>query len=74
MSLRKLNLTIFIVLVIGLAAVFGWERLSIQKVSAEDKSVYEQLQVFSDVLDIVKENYVKEVSDEELVEGAISGM
>jgi len=74
MSLRKLNLTIFIVLVIGLAAVFGWERLSIQKVSAEDKSVYEQLQVFSDVLDIVKENYVQEVSDEELIEGAISGM
>jgi len=74
MSLRKLNLTVFIVLLIGLAAVFGWERLSIQKVSAEDKSVYEQLQVFSDVLDIVKENYVKEVEDEELIEGAISGM
>ena len=74
MSLRKLNLTIFIVLGIGLAAVFGWERLSIQKVSAEDKSVYEQLQVFSDVLDIVKENYVQEVSDEELIEGSISGM
>lgn len=74
MSLRKFNLTIFIVLVIGLAAVFGWERLSIQKVSAEDKSVYEQLQVFSDVLDIVKENYVQEVADEELIEGAISGM
>ena len=67
-------MTIFIVLVIGLAAVFGWERLSIQKVSAEDKSVYEQLQVFSDVLDIVKENYVQEVGDEELIEGAISGM
>jgi carboxyl-terminal processing protease len=74
MSLRKLNLTIFIVLVIGLAAFFGWERLSIQKVSAEDKSVYEQLQVFSDVLDIVQENYVQEVGDEELIEGAISGM
>ena len=74
MSLRKVNLTVFVVFLIGLAAVFGWERLSIQKVSAEDKSVYGQLQVFSDVLDIVKENYVQEVEDEELIEGAISGM
>ncbi len=74
MSLRKLSVTVLIVLLIGLAAVFGWERLSIQKVSAEDKSVYEQLQVFSDVLDIVKENYVQEVGDQELIEGAISGM
>jgi carboxyl-terminal processing protease len=71
---RKFDLTIFVVLFISLAAIFGWERLSIENVSAKDKGVYEQLQVFSDVLDIVKENYVEEVEDEELVEGAISGM
>lgn len=74
MSIRKFNLTILIVLVVGLAAVFGWERINIQKVSAEDKAIYENLQVFSDVLDIVKENYVEEVDNEELIEGAISGM
>ena len=74
MSIRKVNLTILIVLLIGLVAVFSWERFSIQRVSAEDKTVYENLQVFSDVLDIVKENYVQEVESEELVEGAISGM
>ena len=71
---RNLNLTLFIVLVVALAAIFGWERLSIENVSAKDKEVYEQLQIFSDVLDIVQENYVHEVEDEELVEGAISGM
>jgi carboxyl-terminal processing protease len=74
MSIRKINLTILIVVLVALAAVFGWERLSTQYVSAEAKGVYEHLQVFSDVLDIVKENYVKEVGNEELVEGAISGM
>ncbi len=74
MSIRKFNLTILIVLVVGLAAVFGWERINIQKVSAEDKAIYENLQVFSDVLDIVKENYVEEVDNEKLIEGAISGM
>ncbi len=74
MSIRKLRLTILAVILVGLVAVFAWERLSIQKVSAEDKTVYEQLQVFSDVLDIVQENYVEEADSEELVEGAITGM
>ena len=74
MSIRKLRLTILAVILVGLVAVFAWERLSIQKVSAEDKIVYEQLQVFSDVLDIVQENYVEEADSKELVEGAISGM
>jgi carboxyl-terminal processing protease len=71
---RKFDLTILAVLLIALAAIFGWERLSIEKVSAKDKGVYEELQIFSDVLDIVKENYVQEVENEELVEGAITGM
>jgi carboxyl-terminal processing protease len=74
MSIRKLNLTIFVALLVGLSAIFVLERLSIQRVSAEDQTVYENLQIFSDVLDIVKENYVQEVQSKELVEGAISGM
>ena len=74
MSIRKLRLTILVVVLVGLVAVFAWERLSIQKVSAEDKTVYEQLQIFSDVLDIVQENYVEEADSKELVEGAITGM
>ena len=74
MSIRKLSLTIFVALLLGLSAIFAWDRLSIQRVSAEDQTVYENLQIFSDVLDIVKENYVQEVESKELVEGAISGM
>ena len=74
MSIRKINLTILVTLLVGLSAIFAWERLSIQRVSAEDQTVYENLQIFSDVLDIVKENYVQEVESKELVEGAISGM
>ena len=74
MSIRKLSLTTFVALLLGLSAIFAWDRLSIQRVSAEDQTVYENLQIFSDVLDIVKENYVQEVESKELVEGAISGM
>jgi carboxyl-terminal processing protease len=67
-------LTIFVALLVGLCAIFAWDRLIIERVSAEDQNVYENLQIFSDVLDIVKENYVQEVKTDELVEGAISGM
>lgn len=71
---RKVRLTILIAVLISLVAVFGWERLSTQYVAAKDQKVYENLQIFSDVLDIVQENYVQEVEDQELIEGAISGM
>ena len=74
MSIRKLSLTILVALLVGLSAIFVWDRLGIERVSAEDQTVYENLQIFSDVLDIVKENYVQEVESKELVEGAISGM
>jgi carboxyl-terminal processing protease len=74
MSIRKLTLTIFVALLVGLSAIFVWDRLAIERVSAEDQTVYENLQIFSDVLDIVQENYVQEVESEELIEGAISGM
>ncbi|MFP3870887.1 MAG: S41 family peptidase [Syntrophobacteria bacterium] len=71
---HKLNVTILVLAVVALAAVFGLERSSVRSVSAKDKGVYEQLQIFSDVLDLVKENYVEEVENKELIEGAISGM
>lgn len=74
MSIRKLSLTILVALLVGLSAIFVWDRLGIERVSAEDQTVYENLQIFSDVLDIVKENYVQEVESDELIEGAISGM
>ena len=74
MSIRKLSLTILVALLVGLSAIFVWDRLGIERVSAEDQTVYENLQIFSDVLDIVQENYVQEVQSEELIEGAISGM
>ena len=70
----KHRLTILIGVFLVLAVVLSWQHLHIWSVAAEAKEVYEQLQIFSDVLDIVKENYVKEVENEELIDGAISGM
>jgi carboxyl-terminal processing protease len=71
---HRLKWTIVIGVFLGLAVVLSWEHFHIWSVSAEAKEVYEQLQIFSDVLDIVKENYVEEVENEELIDGAISGM
>jgi carboxyl-terminal processing protease len=36
-------------------------------VSSNDKEIYEYLKTFSDVIDLVKKNYVEEVNDKEIV-------
>ncbi len=50
-------------------ATFFWQDLA-----ADNEETYKGLKIFSDVLDIVKRNYVEEVSDRELIEKAIQGM
>ncbi len=50
---------------------------TLKEVSAREKggeSLYEQLKVFTDVLAIVQRDYVRDVQNRELVEGAIKGM
>jgi carboxyl-terminal processing protease len=42
--------------------------------STDDKEIYEYLKTFSDVIDIVKKNYVDEVKDKEIIYSAIKGM
>jgi carboxyl-terminal processing protease len=64
-------------LLLVFAAALGllaWERRNSRGSAAEAKEVYEQLRVFSEALDLVKENYVRDVEDSKLIEGAISGM
>ncbi len=72
MSLTKLTkacITLFVAVSIGLGS------LSITSDEAFAKSRrYEHLRLFKEVMEIVKKNYVKEVTDKELIEGAINGM
>ena len=44
------------------------------KVSARDKGIYKDIKTFSEVLDLVKKNYVDEVEPHALIQGAINGM
>jgi carboxyl-terminal processing protease len=45
-----------------------------QHLLAETDNTYEELKVFSDVLDIIEKNYVDPVEPKELIRGAIEGM
>ncbi len=43
-------------------------------VSAKDKGFYKDIKTFSEVLDMVRKNYVDEVDTNQLMQGAINGM
>jgi carboxyl-terminal processing protease len=60
---------------LGVALVFGGRNLS--EVSARERSdstLFQELKTFTDVLSIVKRDYVSDVDNKTLVEGAIKGM
>ncbi len=68
-KLSTLLLTLTFLLLLGIVS-FG--RIEVPRVSAATD--YQELQLFTDVLTIVKRSYVEEVSIKELVYGAIEGM
>jgi carboxyl-terminal processing protease len=59
-----------------LIAVVCWAAFAgvSRDLSADNEDTYKSLKIFSEVLDIIKNNYVEEVSDQELIEKAIQGM
>ena len=62
---------------ITLTAIICWVAITAfqRNILADDSNkVYEQLKVFSDVLEIINERYVDEVDQEKLVQNAIKGM
>ncbi|MBU4320999.1 MAG: PDZ domain-containing protein, partial [Nitrospinae bacterium] len=72
MEKKRFVLTWIIILIVALGGVFIG-RLSIGSMRAEGEG-YEYLKVFTEVLSIVKKNYVEEVKTKDLVYGAIKGM
>lgn len=60
---------------LGVALVFGGRNLSeVNARERSDSSLFQELKTFTDVLSIVKRDYVSEVDNKTLVEGAIKGM
>lgn len=67
--MRKHAVTLMVALALGAVTLFGAN-------SSQGKSsdTYKQLNLFGDVFEKIRAQYVREVTDEELIEAAINGM
>lgn len=63
-----------ILLLIGMALGFSLAAQWVPSVSAVPRQDYESLEAFTNILSIVKKNYVEDVETKSLVNGAINGM
>lgn len=54
--------------------VYAKETAKVQEVATPEESTYELLNLFGDVFERIKSDYVEEVTDKKLVESAINGM
>jgi carboxyl-terminal processing protease len=62
------------VLIVGIAVGFFLAGQWVPSVSAVPRQDYESLELFTNILSIVKKNYVEEVDTKNLVNGAVGGM
>src|ERR671915_131564 len=63
-----------ILLLVGIALGFFLAAQWVPNVSAVPRQDYESLETFTNILSIVKKNYVEDVNTKSLVSGAINGM
>jgi len=69
----KISLSAFLIVVFLLGFYMGAQGKRAVS-STNDKEIYEYLKTFSDVIDLVKKNYVEETKDKEIVYSAIKGI
>ena len=74
MRLVQKHGTPLFLLVVGIAIGFFLSAHWVPSVSAVGRQDYESLEAFSNILSIVKKNYVEDVETKTLVSGAINGM
>lgn len=70
----KLSLSVFLVFVFVLGFLIGAQGKRTYATGTDSKELYEYLKTFSDVIDLVKKNYVDDVKDKEVVYAAIKGI
>jgi carboxyl-terminal processing protease len=74
MQLVKKHGTPLLLIVLGIGIGFFLSAQWVPNVSAVGRQDYESLESFSNILSIVKKNYVEDVETKNLVNGAINGM
>ena len=72
MSYKRYFIVVLLALTIGLSGIIAG-RWSANTIEAEE-GPYNKLKIFTEVMSLVKKNYVEEVDDDTLVDGAIKGM
>lgn len=75
LMIKKKFIPILFIIVIVSASIFSMVTLKITNVyAAKEPSRYEQLEAFSDALNVIEKHYVEDVQIETLINGAIKGM
>src|SRR4026208_1734503 len=74
MQLVKRHGTPLLLIVLGIGIGFFLSAHWVPNVSAVGRQDYESLEAFSNILSIVRKNYVEDVETKNLVSGAINGM
>lgn len=72
MLFGKTTKSAFLILAVLGVLIFPW--LELQDHAPAKSPDYKELRLFRQVMGIVQKNYVKEVTDKELIQGAITGM
>jgi len=70
----KLSISVVFVFIFVLGFLMGAQGKKPYATGADSKELYEYLKTFSDVIDLVKKNYVDDVKDKEIVYAAIKGI
>src|SRR5919109_1064494 len=73
-KIRQRGMPVVFVLLVGVAIGYFLAGHWVPNVSAVPRQDYESLEAFSNILAIVKKNYVEDVDTKNLVSGAINGM
>lgn len=69
----KRKKSVLLILAVTLSLV-GWSSLKAKTASESSSEIYQYLRLFSDVLNIVQDNYVEKTDSKKLMYGAINGM
>lgn len=68
---KKVKIYLFLTLILSFFLIFNF---GFSKDKNSDQEVYKYLKLFSQVLRMIEENYVKDVNPKDLIYGAINGM
>ncbi len=70
---RRKSFWAVVVLLLGVTVLLG-DNVAESQARKSEELVYKQLQLFSDVLSIIRKNYVEPVEPQKLITGALKGM